>query len=238
MIFRQLFEPISSTYTYLLACPETGDAVLIDPVAEMVERDVRVVDELGLRLAYTLETHVHADHITGAAGLRKATGCRTAGPAMDEIPCRDVGLREGEALRVGTLEILSLFTPGHTESHHAYLADTGTHQMVFTGDSLLIDGCGRTDFQSGDAATLYHSIHDKLFTLPDDTLVYPGHDYAGRRVSTIGQEKRRNPRLAGKSEAEFVAIMAGLDLAYPQKIDVAVPGNLRCGVGSAQGPSA
>ncbi|MGD2064548.1 MAG: MBL fold metallo-hydrolase [Nitrospirota bacterium] len=235
MIFRQLFDPASSTYTYLLACPESGAAVLIDPVAEMIERDVRVLDELGLRLDYTLETHVHADHVTGAAGLRSATGCKTAGPAMDEIPCRDVGLREGEPLHVGTLEIFPLFTPGHTDSHHSYLVDTDTHKMVFTGDGLMIDGCGRTDFQSGDAATLYRSIHDKLFTLPDETLVYPGHDYNGRQVSTIGQEKARNPRLGrGKSEEEFVAIMADLNLAYPQKIDVAVPGNLRCGSGSAQ----
>jgi glyoxylase-like metal-dependent hydrolase (beta-lactamase superfamily II) len=133
-------------------------------------------------------------------------------------------------LRVGSVEIYPLFTPGHTDCHHSYLVDTGTHKMVFTGDGLLIDGCGRTDFQSGDATTLYRSIHDKLFTLTDDTLIYPGHDYSGRRVSTIGQEKARNPRLGGgKGEAEFVAIMTGLHLAYPQKIDVAVPGNLRCG---------
>jgi sulfur dioxygenase len=237
MIFRQLFEPASSTYTYLLACPETGAAVLIDPVAEMVSRDLRVIDALGLRLAYTLETHVHADHITGAAALRAATGCQTAGPAMDELRCRDVGLREGEALQVGTIAFHPLFTPGHTDTHHSYLVDTGSHRMVFTGDGLMIDGCGRTDFQSGDAATLYRSIYDKLFSLPDETLVYPGHDYAGRQVSTIGQEKRRNPRLAGKSEAEFVAIMAGLNLAYPQTIDVAVPGNLRCGENPAKSPT-
>jgi len=239
MIFRQLFEPASSTYTYLLACDSTGVAVLIDPVAEMVERDLRVIGELGLRLAYTLETHVHADHITSGAALREATGCQVAGPAMDGLRCRDVGLQEGEVFRVGTLEIHPLFTPGHTDGHHSYLVDTGSHTMVFTGDGLLIDGCGRTDFQSGDAATLYHSIHDKLFTLPDETLVYPGHDYAGRQLSTIGQEKARNPRLGGgKTEAEFVAIMAGLNLAYPQKIDVALPGNQRCGDGSAQVPSA
>ena len=207
MIFRQLFEPVSSTYTYLLACSKTRAAVLIDPVVEMVERDLRVIAALGLRLDSTLETHVHADHITAATALRAATGCHAAGPAMDAMPCRDVGLREGEPLRVGTIEIDPLFTPGHTDTHHSYLVDAGSHKMRVMG-----------------------VIHDKLFTLPEETLVYPGHDYNGRQVSTIGQEKRRNPRLGGgKGEAEFVAIMAGLNLAYPQKIDVAVPANRRCG---------
>ena len=234
MIFRQLFEPVSSTYTYLLACPKTRAAVLIDPVVEMVERDLQVIAALGLRLDSTIETHIHADHITGAAALKAATGCHSAGPAMDQMSCRDVGLREGEVLRVGTIEIDPLFTPGHTDTHHSYLVDTGSHKMVFTGDGLLIEGCGRTDFQSGDAVTLYRTIHDKLFTLPEETLVYPGHDYNGRQVSSIGQEKHRNPRLGGgKGEAEFVAIMAGLNLAYPQKIDISLPANHRCGAPEA-----
>lgn len=231
MIFRQLFEPTSATYTYLLACSASGDALLIDPVLETVERDRTVLDELGLTLRVTLETHVHADHLTGANKLNALTGCQIAGPAMDGIACRDVGIEEGVALQVGEIDIQPLHTPGHTSTHFAYLVAQGPQPMVFTGDALLIDGCGRTDFQAGDAVTLYRSIHEKLFTLPDDTLVYPGHDYTGRRVSTIGQEKNRNPRLGGgMSEAEFVAIMAGLNLPDPVKMQFAVPGNERCGI--------
>lgn len=230
MIFRQLFEPDSCTYTYLLGCPETADAVLIDPVIDTVDRDLDLLRALKLRLVATLDTHVHADHLTGARQLKEQCGSRIAFPAMDALPCVDIGLREGEPLAIGTVALHPLFTPGHTDHHHAYLIDDGTHGMLFSGDALLIDGCGRTDFQSGDAATLYHSIHKKFFTLPDETLVYPGHDYEGRFVSTIGQEKKRNPRLgAGKTLAEFVAIMEGMELPYPRKIEFAVPGNQRCG---------
>jgi sulfur dioxygenase len=147
------------------------------------------------------------------------------------MPCRDIGVREGEPFRVGSVELHPLFTPGHTDAHHAYLVDNATAKMLFSGDALLIDACGRTDFQSGDATALYHSIHDKFFTLPDETLVYPCHDYDGRFVSSVAQEKARNPRLGGgKSLQEFVAIMNGLDLPYPKKIDFAVPGNRECGV--------
>jgi sulfur dioxygenase len=231
MIFRQLFEPASSTYTYLVACPETGQSVLVDPVLETAERDLRVLQDLGLDLTYTLETHVHADHLTGAQKLKQLSGCLVAGPALDEMPCRDIGVREGEPFRVGSVELHPLFTPGHTDAHHAYLVDNATAKMLFSGDALLIDACGRTDFQSGDATALYHSIHDKFFTLPDETLVYPCHDYDGRFVSSVAQEKARNPRLGGgKSLQEFVAIMNGLDLPYPKKIDFAVPGNRECGV--------
>jgi glyoxylase-like metal-dependent hydrolase (beta-lactamase superfamily II) len=230
MLFRQLFEPDSSTYTYLLSCPETGQTALIDPVLDTVERDLKVLKELGLELSFTIETHVHADHLTGARRLKQLTGCRIAYPGVEKPECADIGLQEGETFFVGRLELHPLFTPGHTSHHHAYVIDNGTQSMVFTGDALLIDACGRTDFQSGDAAALYRSIHDKLFTLPDDALVYPAHDYEGRFVSTIAQEKKRNPRLGGgKSEVEFVQIMNGLDLAYPRKIDFAVPGNEQCG---------
>jgi len=230
MIFKQLFEPESSTYTYLVHCPDTGETALIDPVLETAERDLSVVNDMGLRLTYTVETHVHADHITGARKLQSLAGAKIAGAAADELPCRDIGLREGEPLRVGNIELHPLFTPGHTDTHYAYLIDDGTHQMVFTGDALLIDGCGRTDFQAGDPATLYRSIHEKLFTLPDETLVYPGHDYHQRLVSSIGQEKKRNPRLGqGNTLEEFTEIMNGLNLPYPKKIDFAVPGNEQCG---------
>jgi sulfur dioxygenase len=231
MIFRQLFEPVSSTFTYLIVCPETGQTVLIDPVLETVERDLQVVQDLGVRLTYALETHVHADHLTGAQKLRHLSGCQVAGPAMDEIPCRDIGVREGEPFRVGRVTLHPLFTPGHTDAHHAYLMDNGTAKMLFSGDALLIDACGRTDFQSGDAATLYRSIHEKFFTLPGETLVYPCHDYHGRYVSCIAQEKARNPRLGGgKSLQDFVAIMNSLDLPHPKKMEFAVPGNQQCGV--------
>jgi glyoxylase-like metal-dependent hydrolase (beta-lactamase superfamily II) len=230
MIFKQLFEPDSSTYTYLLACPDTRQAVLVDPVLDTVERDLEVLQQLDLNLAFTLDTHHHADHLTSARVLRERTGCKVAYPAVEKPECADIGVKEGTPFKVGSVELQPLFTPGHTSHHHAYLYDNGTQQMVFTGDALLIEACGRTDFQSGDAATLYRSIHDKLFSLPDETLVYPGHDYDGRYVSSIAQEKVRNPRLGGgNSEVDFIAIMDGLDLPYPRKIDFAVPGNEACG---------
>ena len=155
--------------------------------------------------------------------------CRVAGPAMDELPCTDIGVVEGTPFRVGNIELHPLYTPGHTDTHHAYLLDNGTQKMLFTGDALLIDACGRTDFQSGDASALFDSITQKFFSLPDETLVYPGHDYEGRCLSSVGQEKTRNPRLAGKSREEFIALMNALDLPKPRKIDFAVPGNQLCG---------
>ncbi|HEX6783987.1 MAG TPA: MBL fold metallo-hydrolase [Sphingomicrobium sp.] len=230
MIFRQLFEPQSSTYTYLLACEETREAVLIDPVVEAVDRDLALLAQLGLTLKYTLETHIHADHVTGAARLRDETGSQAGVPERSGADHVDLPVREGESLRIGSLELQPLYTPGHTDDHHAYLVRTSDGARVFTGDALMIDGCGRTDFQNGDAATLYRSVHDKLFGLPDDTLVYPGHDYQQRRVSSIGQEKARNPRLgADRTIEEFVAIMEGLNLPRPKKMDVAVPANRECG---------
>lgn len=234
MYFRQLFEPESSTYTYLMGCDQTGQCLLIDPVLETVERDLAAVHTLGLRLAMTLETHIHADHVSGAARLRSLAGSKVAYPAMEGLACADIAIREGETVHVGGLALRPLFTPGHTATHHSYLFEEGGQARVFSGDALLIDGCGRTDFQNGDAEALYRSVHAKIFTLPDDTLVYPAHDYHDRRVTTVAQERRRNPRLGReKSLLEFVDIMAGLDLPYPKKIDVAVPANLRCGNGPA-----
>ncbi len=230
MIFQQLFETDSSTFTYLLACPETGQALLIDPVLDTLERDLEVLQQRGLTLKYTLDTHHHADHLTGARMLRERTGCQVAYPAIEKPECADIGITEGQPFVMGSVELAPLFTPGHTSHHHAYLLDNGTQNMLFSGDALLIEACGRTDFQSGDAATLYRSIHEKLFSLPDETLVYPGHDYDGRFISSIAQEKQRNPRLNhNKTLDEFVAIMNGLDLPYPRKIDFAVPGNEMCG---------
>jgi sulfur dioxygenase len=227
MIFKQLFDPLSSTYTYLLGCESTGEAMLIDPVIATLERDLAELDKLGLKLAYSVDTHIHADHITSARELKRRTGSRIANPGIDHLPCADVHLEEGKDLTLGSLNLQALHTPGHTDGHFAYrLGD-----RVFTGDALLIDGCGRTDFQNGNAADLYRSIHGKLFTLPDETLVYPGHDYQQRQVSSIGQEKLRNPRVGmDKTQADFEAIMANLNLPYPKFIDYAVPGNRQCGV--------
>jgi glyoxylase-like metal-dependent hydrolase (beta-lactamase superfamily II) len=226
MLFRQLFEPISSTYTYLLACEETGRALLVDPVMPTWERDLALVRSLGLTLACTVETHVHADHITSALRLKREAGSRVVYPATDRFPCADEWIEEGRPFRLGGVVLEGLHTPGHTDDHYCYRVDG----RVLTGDALLIDGCGRTDFQNGDARTLYASVHGKLFTLPGDTLVYPAHDYHGRRVSSIAQEMQRNPRLGGgRSVDEFVRIMAELRLAYPKFIDYALPGNRACG---------
>jgi len=234
MIFRQLFEPLSSTYTYLLGCAETGQAVLIDPVIVAVERDLAELGKLGLTLAFTVETHIHADHITAALELKIRTGSRIAAPACDRLPCVDLGIEEGRPMLVGGIALQPLHTPGHTAGHFSYLAG----DRVFTGDALLIDGCGRTDFQDGDADALYRSVREKLFSLPDDVLVYPAHDYKGRRVSSIAQERQRNPRLGGnRTVEEFRKLMAKLKLPYPDFIDYAVPGNRLCGVSPGRLPA-
>lgn len=227
MLFRQLFEPISSTYTYLLGCETSGQALLIDPVLPTWERDLQVLQSLGLKLRYTVETHIHADHITSAHKLKQLVGSQIVGPGLDQLPCTDIFLEHAQPLTLGSIALQPLHTPGHTDNHFAFhCAD-----RVFSGDALLIDACGRTDFQNGNADALYSSVHAQLFSLPDDTLMFPAHDYEGRRVSSIGQEKTRNPRLGGgKSRADFIAIMQSLNLPYPKFIDYAVPGNKACGV--------
>ena len=230
MLFRQLFEPQSSAYTYLIACEQTRDAALIDPVLETVDRDLGVLADLGLKLRYTIETHIHADHVTGASRLRESTGCKCAVPEKSGALHADLPVREGEPIAVGSLALQPLYTPGHTDDHHCYFLASSDAARVFTGDALLIDGCGRTDFQNGDPETLYCSVHDKIFSLPGETLVYPGHDYQQRHVSSVGQERERNPRLgSGKSLDEFVAIMTALNLPRPKKMDFAVPANRQCG---------
>ena len=227
MLFRQLFDPESSTYTYLIADERTGAAALVDPVRERVERDVQLLAELGLSLRYVLETHVHADHVTAAGLLRARCGAQTVVSRRGGAACADVPVDQGDRLMLGDVVVEVRATPGHTHGDVTYVVPA--LRAAFTGDALLIRGCGRTDFQQGDARTLYRSVHEQLFSLPDDYLVYPGHDYQGRTASTIGEEKRCNPRLAGKTEDEFVAIMDALALPKPKRIDEAVPANLRCG---------
>ena len=227
MIFRQLSEPLSNTYTYLLGCKETGQAILIDPVITSMDRDLAELQRLGLTLAYTVDTHVHADHITAALELKKKVNSKIAAPAAEQVPCADTNLEEGKPFQVGSIVLDPLHTPGHTSGHFSY----SFKDRVFTGDALLIEGCGRTDFQQGDSDALYRSVREKLFSLPDDTLVYPAHDYKDRYVSTIAQEKKRNPRLGqDRTLEEFREIMSTLNLPYPKFIDYAVPGNKQCGV--------
>jgi glyoxylase-like metal-dependent hydrolase (beta-lactamase superfamily II) len=227
MFVRQLFDLESSTYTYLVADPANHVAVLIDPVREQVDRDVALIAELGLTLTHVLETHVHADHVTAAALLRERTGAITCASEAG-APCADRRLQDGDVIRTGDIAITARSTPGHTDDSMSFVMPGA----VFTGDALLIRGCGRTDFQNGDSGQLYHSITEVLFALPDDTVVYPAHDYKGRSWSTIGEEKRHNPRVAGKTRDEFVAIMRDLGLPPPKKIMEAVPANRACGAPS------
>ena len=222
----QFFEAVTSTYTYLLFDRPGGAAVLIDPVDTAAERDMRELERLSVTLTHILETHVHADHITSAALLRKLTGATVIVPAHAGVTGADREVTEGDDVRFGDASPIRVFeTPGHTNASASYL----WNGCLFTGDALFVEGCGRTDFQSGDAGALYDSVTQKLFSLPDATIVFPAHDYHGRHASTIGYERRHNPRLAGRSRQEFVTLMASLDLPMPKLIHVAVPANLRLG---------
>ncbi|EHC19284.1 MBL fold metallo-hydrolase [Fischerella thermalis] len=234
MLFRQLFDQSTWTYTYLIADLGTKEAVLVDPVIEQVERDLKLIHELGLTLRYCLETHIHADHVTGTGKLRSLTGCQGVVPENTHATCADRFIKDGEVLQVGDVQIQAIATPGHTDSHHAYLVN---NDRVLTGDALFIRGCGRTDFQSGNAGTMYDSVTQRLFTLLDQTLVYPGHDYRGHTVSTIGEEKRWNPRFVERigetsslrNRQSYIELMSSLNLPNPKKIMEAVPANERCG---------
>ncbi|TGM98466.1 MBL fold metallo-hydrolase [Leptospira dzoumogneensis] len=226
ILFYQLFESQSSTYTYLIADMETKEAAIIDPVRETVDRDLKLIRELGLYLMYILETHIHADHITGASEIRKNTMAQTAASALTEIDCVDILLEDGRILPLGNKNIKAITTPGHTSACMSFLFEG----MVFTGDSLLIRGTGRTDFQEGSASKLYDSITQKLFYLPDETKVYPAHDYHGLTSTTIGLEKKFNPRIGvNRSKEEFKKIMEELQFATPTKMHLALPANTRCG---------
>ena len=230
VIFRQLFEKESSTYTYLLGCAETRECLLIDPVLETVERDLRVVDELGLKLKLCVNTHCHADHITGSGEIKKMRKEVKSVISKRAGAMADVLIDEGDVVQVGTsVKLKCLATPGHTDGCVSFVL--GDNTDVFTGDALLIRGCGRTDFQGGSSETLFDGVTGKLFGgLPDTCKVWPAHDYKGRMVSTIGEEKLLNPRLgAGKTKEEFVQIMKDLNLPYPKKIDASLPRNMKCG---------
>jgi len=229
VLFRQLLDPETSTWSYLLADADTREAVLIDPVREQVARDVELIEQLGLRLLFALETHVHADHVTGGGELRRRLGCRLVVGARAGVLTADVRVGEGDEIRFGRHQLSVRETPGHTAGCVSYLClDEG---MAFTGDALLIRGCGRTDFQQGDARALYASVRGKLLSLPEGTRLYPGHDYRGRAETTVAEERRFNPRLGdGRSLEQFVEVMGRLKLAYPRRIDEAVPANLASGV--------
>jgi sulfur dioxygenase len=237
-VFEQLFDEASSTLTYILGDLVSCSAVIIDPVDHHIERDLAVLKRMGLSLVYALETHAHADHITSAGILAQRTGAKTATPFHCGVGPSDQRLFDGDEIRFGSERLEVLHTPGHTAGSVCYLwrgaaqADGAdrVRNAVFTGDTLFIGGCGRSDFQGGDPGELYDSINGTLFALPEQTRVYPGHDYKGNRVSTIGQEKGHNPRLAGKSRAEFIALMNNLNLPRPTMIDVAVPANRNLGL--------
>ncbi len=226
MIFRQLFDQTSGTYSYLLASRAGGEALIIDPVLEKVDRYLQLIRELDLRLVKAVDTHLHADHITGLGALRDRTHCITVMGERTQADVVSIRLADGETMRIEGLSLDVMYTPGHTDDSYSFLmAD-----RVFTGDTLLIRGTGRTDFQNGDARAQYQSIFGRLLTLPEETLVYPAHDYKGDTVSTIGEEKRYNPRLQVKSVDEYAALMAGLNLPNPKMMDVAVPANMRVGL--------
>jgi sulfur dioxygenase len=237
MLFRQLFDQDTSTYTYLLADEQTREAVLIDPVFEQFDRDRVLIAELDLKLLYLLETHVHADHVTGSGMLRDALGAKTVVSERAGVVCADRQVKHGDRIRFGRHELEVRETPGHTAGCITFVSHDS--RMVFSGDALLIRACGRTDFQQGDAATLYRSVHEQIFSLPDDTTIYPGHDYKGRTASSVREERRWNPRLGEtKPLGEFVKLMSELKLPYPRKIDAALPANARCGIAQEQVASA
>lgn len=225
-MFKQMFDEESFTYTYMMADENTREAVIIDPVASHIEDYITYMAENNLHLNYALETHVHADHITASGMLRERLNIKTGVGENCGASAADLQLNEGDVIEFGQQKIRVIATPGHTKGSLSYV----WKDRVFTGDALLINGCGRTDFQGGDAGVLFDSITQKIYSLDDDTLIYPGHDYQGRRVSSVVQEKSINARLAGKSREEFIEIMLHLNLPKPKLIDIAVPANRRCGL--------
>jgi len=229
MIFRQLFEQESSTYTYLIGCEETREAVFIDTVNSEVDQYLQLLKELNLKLVYVLDTHTHADHITAAGALRTATGALTLLGEQAHSFCVSKALHNGDEIRVGQLVLKALFTPGHTDDSYSFIMENKGQIYAFTGDTLLIRSTGRTDFQNGSAADQYESLFNHLLKLPDHTWVYPAHDYKGWTVSTIAEEKAHNPRLQVKDVTAYVDLMNNLKLPDPKMMDIAVPANRACG---------
>lgn len=226
MIFRQLFEPVSCTYSYLIASRRGGEALILDPVLEKVDRYMQLMRELDLHLVKAADTHLHADHITGLGALRDRTHCITVMGEQSGVDVVSMRIADGDTLRIEGVSLDVIYTPGHTDDSYSFLMG----DRVFTGDTLMIRGTGRTDFQNGDPRAQYESLFGRLLRLPDETLVFPGHDYKGDTVSTIAEEKAFNPRLQVKSIDEYVALMNGLNLSSPKMMDVAVPANMRQGL--------
>ena len=226
MIFRQMFDSVSSTYTYLLASHAGGEALLIDPVFEKTDRYIRLLEELDLKLVKVVDTHVHADHITAMGALRDRTNCVTVMGEQSPVDVVSMRVSDGERVTIEGIDLTAMHTPGHTDDSYCFRMG----DRVFTGDTLLIRGTGRTDFQNGDAGQQYDSLFDGVLKLPESTLVYPAHDYKGDMVSTIGEERANNPRLQVGSRAEYIELMAGLNLPNPKMMDVAVPENIRMGL--------
>ena len=229
MLFRQFFDSASSTYTYLLASGVGREGLIIDPVKEQAAQYLTAIEQLELKLVRAIDTHTHADHVTALGDLRDATGCVTLMGEFTRAECVSDHVRENDLIDVDGVRLRALYTPGHTNESFSFVLDPDDPRGVFTGDVLFIRGTGRTDFQGGDPHRSWDSIVNKLFRLPDDALVWPAHDYKGWTVSSIGEERRHNPRLAGRTEAEYIAIMNGLDLPDPKMMDVAIPANLACG---------
>ena len=229
MIFRQLFDATSGTYTYLLASRRGGEALIVDPVLEKVDRYLTLIRELDLRLVKAVDTHLHADHITGLGALRDSTHCITVMGEQSSVDVVSMRVADGDTLRIEGIELEAIYTPGHTDDSYSFRMQ----DRVFTGDTLLIRGTGRTDFQNGSARQQYESIFNRLLRLPDETMVFPAHDYKGDTVSTIGEERRHNPRLQVRSVDDYVALMNGLNLSNPKMMDVAVPANMHQGLSQA-----
>ena len=225
MIFRQVFDNKSSTYTYLIASAKGREAVIIDPVIENVENYIKLLNELDLKLVKVIDTHIHADHVTGASKLKQATNCFTLMGEHTPADAVEIKVKDDEIIKIDQIEIKAMYTPGHTSDSYSFLMDN----YLFSGDTLLINGTGRTDFQNGSSKDAYNSIFNRLLKLPEDTILYPGHDYNGKESSTIGNEKKFNPRLQVKNVDEYVELMSNLNLAKPQLIDINVSRNIKLG---------